>query len=173
MRRASSVAWMIAERAAAVEKHDALHERGKLFTSRSLSPCASNSPRTTHAQRSSRVAIRRRHDCSAPKCSRAPWQPPPCPLPRAICAGRARSRRVSPQRDRSGYLETLYGTRNSYNGGTIIRLDAGQAKSDLNFKLTPAGAVAGTIRDSDGEPIESATVELGQIVYGDRGKPRS
>ena len=34
----------------------------------------------------------------------------------------------------------------------------------------PAGTVAGTVRDSNGEPIERAQVELGRIVYDDRGR---
>ncbi len=73
---------------------------------------------------------------------------------------------------RSGYLEGLYGARRPGGNGTVARLEAGQALSDLNLKLTPAGAIAGTIRDSDGEPIEYASVELGQIVYSNRGRPR-
>jgi 5-hydroxyisourate hydrolase-like protein (transthyretin family) len=73
---------------------------------------------------------------------------------------------------RGGYLEMVYGARRPGNGGTIVRLDAGQTPSDLNFKLTPAGAIAGTIRDSDGEPIEDAGVYLGRIVYSNRGRPR-
>src|SRR5947208_5995132 len=70
--------------------------------------------------------------------------------------------------ERSGYLEMFYGARRPGNGGTIVRLEAGQALGDLSFKLTPAGAIAGTVRDSDGEPIEDASVFLGRIVYSNR-----
>lgn len=73
---------------------------------------------------------------------------------------------------RSGYLEMVYGARRPNTNGTIVRLEAGQTLNDLQFKLTPAGAIVGTIRDSDGEPIEDASVQLGRIVYSNRGRPR-
>jgi hypothetical protein len=74
--------------------------------------------------------------------------------------------------DRSGYVQTFYGARGPGSRGTILNLQAGDALRDLNFKLLPGGALVGTVRDSDGEPIEGADVVLSRMVYGERGKPR-
>ncbi len=74
--------------------------------------------------------------------------------------------------DRSGYVRTYYSARGSSGSGSVIRLEAGQTLKDLRFRITPAGTVAGTVRDSDGEPLEGAQVELGKIVYDNHGKFR-
>ena len=47
--------------------------------------------------------------------------------------------------DRNGYVEMLYSVRNFSDNGTIVRLGGGQTLNDLNFKLTPAGAIVGTV----------------------------
>jgi hypothetical protein len=62
---------------------------------------------------------------------------------------------------RHGYLETP---------GKLLQLDAGQNLKDLRLKLTPAAVISGTIRDSDGEPIE-AELTLGRFTY-QYGRPR-
>src|SRR6185437_1948039 len=74
--------------------------------------------------------------------------------------------------DRSGYVQGYYSARGSSGSGSVIRLEAGQTLKDLRFRLMPAGTVAGTVRDSDGEPLEGAAVELGKIVYDNHGKFR-
>ena len=74
--------------------------------------------------------------------------------------------------DRSGYVEMVYGARHPDGNGTIIRLDAGQAVNDIRVQLMPGGVIGGTVRDSDGEPIEGAQVELRQVAFGNRGKPQ-
>ena len=73
---------------------------------------------------------------------------------------------------RSGYLIGTYGARRPDAIGTFISLEAGQQLTDLTFELTPGGAIAGTIRDSDGEAIEDAVVTRGEIRYSRRGRPR-
>jgi 5-hydroxyisourate hydrolase-like protein (transthyretin family) len=72
---------------------------------------------------------------------------------------------------RSGYLQMAYGSHGSARSGTILKLEAGQDLADLRFELTPAGSIAGTIRDNDGEPIEYADVALHRIIYTNRGQP--
>jgi len=73
---------------------------------------------------------------------------------------------------RNGYLETYYGAKKASASGTILRLQSGQTIADLNFKLTPAGAIAGAIRDSDGEPLTGATVDLSRRTYDNQGRAR-
>jgi protocatechuate 3,4-dioxygenase beta subunit len=73
---------------------------------------------------------------------------------------------------RGGYLEMAYGARRPNGEGTLLELEAGQAAQDMNFKLIPSAVIAGTVRDSDGEPLEGATVTLAEFTYG-YGRPRA
>ena len=66
---------------------------------------------------------------------------------------------------RSGYLETAYGSHRLGAEGARVRLEAGQNLADVTLKLTPGGAIAGMVRDSDGEPLESAYVTLARFTY--------
>jgi len=66
---------------------------------------------------------------------------------------------------RNGYLEMSYGARTPHGDGTLVRLETGQALNGITFKLTPSAVIAGTVRDSDGEPIENAHVTLGHVNY--------
>jgi hypothetical protein len=62
---------------------------------------------------------------------------------------------------RSGYLET----------NSRIRLEMGQALTGVAVKLVPSAVLAGTVRDSDGEPLEGAHVILARRTYR-YGTPR-
>ena len=66
---------------------------------------------------------------------------------------------------RSGYLEMSYGARRPNSDGTPLQLEGGPAAQDLTFKLTPTAVIAGTVRDSDGEPIEGAEVTYTRTTY--------
>lgn len=66
---------------------------------------------------------------------------------------------------RSGYLETAYGAHHPGAGGARVRLEAGQNLTDIILKLKPGGAITGMVRDSDGEPLESAYVTLARFTY--------
>jgi hypothetical protein len=72
---------------------------------------------------------------------------------------------------RRGYLEMSYGARRADADGTVLQLETGQTAQDLTFKLIPAAVIAGTVRDSDGEPIEDAHVSLDRLTYR-HGQPR-
>ena len=61
---------------------------------------------------------------------------------------------------RNGYLETHYGAKRPTGGGSTLTLTKGQKMEDLQLKLTPFGVIAGTIRDSDGEPMADVTVDI-------------
>jgi len=77
-----------------------------------------------------------------------------------IAAGRYRLRGA-----RGGYLQMAYGARDSDGLGTVIELQDGQDLSNLAFKLVPEAVVAGTVRDSEGEPLEGANITLFRITY--------
>ena len=47
--------------------------------------------------------------------------------------------------------------------GTQLMLKAGESRSDVKLKLTPTGAILGRVTDTDGNPVENAT------VYADAG----
>lgn len=64
---------------------------------------------------------------------------------------------------RPGYLETYH--------RTLLRLEPGQALKQVALKLGRAGIIAGTVRDSDGEPLEGAHIVLGRFTY-EYGKGR-
>ena len=71
---------------------------------------------------------------------------------------------------RSGYLETAYAARRPNSDGTLVQLEAGQTAKDLNFKLIPTAVIGGTVRDSDGEPLEGAHVIVARYTH-EYGKP--
>jgi len=72
---------------------------------------------------------------------------------------------------RNGYLEMSYGARTPHGDGSLVRLESGQALNGLTLKLTPGAVIAGTVRDSDGEPIENAHVTLARFTHA-YGGPR-
>ncbi len=69
--------------------------------------------------------------------------------------------------DRTGYVQMHY---SAHGSDTTIRLVAGQTVENVRFRLTPAGSIAGTVRDSDGDAVEGAQVELSRTGYDHRGR---
>ncbi len=67
--------------------------------------------------------------------------------------------------NRRGYVNMFYGARRPGSPGAPLRLEAGQSLGDLKFELMPSAVIAGTVRDSDGEPLENAQVTLGRFTY--------
>jgi hypothetical protein len=72
---------------------------------------------------------------------------------------------------RNGYFEMSYGARRPDSDGSVVRLESGQSLNGLNFKLTPSAGISGTVRDSDGEPLEGAHVILASFSHR-YGRPR-
>jgi protocatechuate 3,4-dioxygenase beta subunit len=66
---------------------------------------------------------------------------------------------------RTGYLEMYYGAQRADSDGAVVRLEAGGSFDGIEFKLTPSAVIAGTVRDSDGEPIEGAHVVIARRSY--------
>ena len=66
---------------------------------------------------------------------------------------------------RNRFLDTWYGSRRAEGNGTPIVIAPGDAVKDLQFKLIPFGVIAGTIRDSEGEPLARITVSALRLRY--------
>jgi len=64
---------------------------------------------------------------------------------------------------RNGYLEAT---------GNLVTLEAGQSVKDVQFKLDPFGVIAGTVRDSDGEPMAGIAVTVSRLQYDSHGRRR-
>jgi protocatechuate 3,4-dioxygenase beta subunit len=71
---------------------------------------------------------------------------------------------------RNGYLDTWYGARRPGGGKTAIALEAGQEIKDVALKLFPYSVAAGTVRDTDGEPLSGVTVSMWAVRFGSDGK---
>jgi hypothetical protein len=61
---------------------------------------------------------------------------------------------------RNGYLDTYYGARRAGGAGTLIALEAGSEVKDVQVKLVPFAVLAGTVRETDGEPLAGARVAV-------------
>lgn len=72
---------------------------------------------------------------------------------------------------RNGYLDTYFGAKRASGSGTAVTLTAGQKMEDLRIKLMPYGVIAGTVRDTDGEPLVGASVNVYRLV-GRTGETR-
>jgi hypothetical protein len=70
---------------------------------------------------------------------------------------------------RNGFLYMYYGARRPGNKGTTITLVPGQQLTGLQFKLIPFAVIAGTVRETDGEPISGAKVILLRVKYRAEG----
>jgi protocatechuate 3,4-dioxygenase beta subunit len=70
---------------------------------------------------------------------------------------------------RNGFLETHFGARRAESKGAVLTLGPGQEVKDLIIKLRPFGVITGTVRDSDGDPLEGAAVSALRFQY-EKGK---
>jgi protocatechuate 3,4-dioxygenase beta subunit len=66
---------------------------------------------------------------------------------------------------RNGFAPQNYGSRNSSSPGSIINLAAGEKKTDVTFRLQPAGVITGHVRDSSGDPVTGYFVFLMKASY--------
>ena len=68
---------------------------------------------------------------------------------------------------RVGFVTDEYGRRKPDAPGAILTLHAGQELKDLQFRLIPAGVVAGKIYDDDGEPLPGVQVGALRQAYSE------
>src|ERR1051326_8083257 len=67
--------------------------------------------------------------------------------------------------ERAGYLRTFYGSKKPGASGSILQLRAGVVIDDLIVRMSSAGVLAGTVRESDGEPASGISVALWHWVF--------
>lgn len=70
---------------------------------------------------------------------------------------------------RRGFVAQLYGQRGS-GPGLTVPLAAGEDKTGVDFTLTPAGVITGTIYDEDFEPVEDVEVAALRLRFVRGGK---
>lgn len=71
--------------------------------------------------------------------------------------------------NRNGYLRTAYGAKRAGGSGASITVTAGQELADLRIPLYAYGVIAGTVRDTDGEPLVGVGIVAMRQKY-DKGK---
>jgi hypothetical protein len=72
---------------------------------------------------------------------------------------------------RTGFLSTAYGARSPNQGGTLIKLDPAQQKTDLAVAMTPQAVITGKVIDADGDPVSGGMVQV-LVPMWMRGKLR-
>lgn len=71
---------------------------------------------------------------------------------------------------RNGYARQEYGQRVFGGQGRVVTVAAGQAITRIAFQLTPAGTVSGVVKDSSGEALAGAQVQLLRSTYNSDGE---
>src|SRR5262249_46732871 len=72
---------------------------------------------------------------------------------------------------RDGYLRQEFGSRAFDMPGSFIRVAAGQRVADIDFTLTPASTVGGTVTDDHGEPLPDVLIQALRPGYDPAGNP--
>ena len=67
--------------------------------------------------------------------------------------------------EHSGFARQVYGALSPAGEGTTLTVAAGQKLSQITFRLVPQGAIAGRIVDEDGDPIQSAGIQVLRFSY--------
>ena len=70
---------------------------------------------------------------------------------------------------RNGYVRQEYGQRAFGSQGRVISVTPGQSITGVVLQLVPAGSVSGSVKDSTGEPLAGAQVQLLRAVYNSSG----
>jgi Carboxypeptidase regulatory-like domain len=70
---------------------------------------------------------------------------------------------------KEGYVRQEYGQKNPTSPGTLIVIDPGSPVQNLVFRLQPASAITGTVRNEDGFPIANILIQALRRSYGVRG----
>jgi hypothetical protein len=67
--------------------------------------------------------------------------------------------------ERAGYARQTYGSRTAQGPGSVLTLSSGQQLRDLEIKLTPFGAIAGSVFDEDGDPLRGVGIQVLRFSY--------
>ncbi|HEX4602987.1 MAG TPA: carboxypeptidase regulatory-like domain-containing protein, partial [Candidatus Angelobacter sp.] len=67
--------------------------------------------------------------------------------------------------ERSGFARQVYGALSPAGEGTTITLAYGQQLGPITFRMVPLGAIAGRVLDEDGDPVQSAGIQVLRFSY--------
>jgi hypothetical protein len=67
--------------------------------------------------------------------------------------------------ERNGYARQVYGALSPAGEGTTLTLARGQQLGPITFRVAPLGAIAGRVMDEDGEPVQSAGIQVLRFSY--------
>jgi hypothetical protein len=67
--------------------------------------------------------------------------------------------------ERSGYARQVYGALSPAGEGATLTLARGQQLGPVTFRVAPLGAIAGRVIDEDGEPVQSAGIQVLRFSY--------
>jgi Carboxypeptidase regulatory-like domain len=73
--------------------------------------------------------------------------------------------------ERPGYARQAYGSRTPGGPGGLLTLAPGQQMHDLEIRLTPLGAIAGSVLDEDGDPLQGVGIQILRFSYS-TGRPQ-
>jgi hypothetical protein len=67
--------------------------------------------------------------------------------------------------ERPGYARQTYGSHSPQGTGSVLNVAPGQHLRDLDIKLTPQGAIAGSVFDEDGDPLPGVGIQILRFSY--------
>jgi hypothetical protein len=67
--------------------------------------------------------------------------------------------------ERNGFARQVFGALSPAGEGTAITLARGQQSGLITLRMVPLGAIAGRVLDEDGEPIQSAGIQVLRFSY--------
>jgi hypothetical protein len=67
--------------------------------------------------------------------------------------------------ERSGFARQVYGALSPSGEGTVLTLERGQHLGQITFRVVPLGAIAGRVVDEEGEPVQSAGIQVLRLSY--------
>ncbi len=71
---------------------------------------------------------------------------------------------------RNGFVDQWYGAKVANQpSGTVLTLEPGAKRSDIDIRMLPQGTVSGRVLDEDGDPMVLVTVQLQKYIYN-RGR---
>lgn len=67
--------------------------------------------------------------------------------------------------EREGFARQHYGSPVPENPGSVLTVASGQELRDLEFRITPLGALSGRIFDQDGDPLQGVGIQVMRVSY--------
>jgi len=67
--------------------------------------------------------------------------------------------------ERQGFSRHVYGALTPEGSGVPLVVTAGQQIRDLTFRIVPLGVISGRVLDDDGEPVQSAGIQVLRFSY--------